>query len=73
MDNLDLYPKRLHPERVLVRVPEMPVAVVEDPKMTLKAAFDLALKLEKKLIYPKTKSNYQNRIDNLLKWKNSWV
>ena len=68
-----LYDKRLHSEPIFVSVPKMPVAVFEDPKMTLKAAFDLALKLKKKLINPKTKSNYQNRIDNLLKWKNSWV
>ena len=68
-----LYDKRLHSEPIFVSVPKMPVAVVEDPKMTLKKALHLALKLKKKLINPKTKSNYQNRIDNLLKWKNSWV
>lgn len=44
------------------------MAVVADSKLTLKEAFDLALKLKEKQINPKTKSNYQNRIDNLLKW-----
>jgi len=67
-DNTYLYDKRLNPERVPERVPEIPVVVVEDPKMTLKEAFDLALKLKEKQINPKTKFNYQNRIDNLLKW-----
>ena len=67
-DNPDLYAKRLNPERVTSCVPETPIAIVEDPKMTLKEAFDLALKLKEKQVNPKTKSNYQNRIDNLLKW-----
>lgn len=71
-DNPLLYTKRLNPERDPVRVPEMPVVVVEEPKMTLKEAFDLALKLKEKLINPKTKSNYQNRIDNLLKWTTAY-
>lgn len=36
--------------------------------MTLKEVFDLSLKLKEKQVNAKTKSNYQNRIDNLLKW-----
>lgn len=67
-DNPDLYAKRLNTERVPLCVPETQISVVEDPKMTLKEALDLALKLKEKQINPKTKSNYQNRIDNLLKW-----
>lgn len=49
-DNPDLYAKRLNPERVPSCVAETPIAFVDDPKMTLKEAFDLALKLKEKQI-----------------------
>ena len=70
-DNPELYAKRRNQEPVPSMVQETQIAVVEDPKMTLKEAFDLALKLKEKQVNPKTKSNYQNRIDNLLKWTNA--
>lgn len=71
-DNTDLYVKRQQKESILPLVQEeLPVlvkAVAEEPIMTLREAFDLSLKLKDKLISPKTKSNYENRVDNFLKW-----
>jgi integrase len=40
----------------------------EEPKMTLKEAFEYGLKLKEKLIAAATKRNYENRIKNFLKW-----
>ncbi|TDD94269.1 tyrosine-type recombinase/integrase [Flavobacterium cellulosilyticum] len=71
-DNAELYAKRVQKESVAPPVmEESPVsitAVEEEPKMSLREAFDLSLKLKEKLISPKTKSNDENRVDNFLKW-----
>ena len=42
--------------------------VSEEKRMTLEEAFNFGLKLKEKLISSKTKSNYENRIKNFLKW-----
>jgi integrase len=42
--------------------------VLEEQKMLLKEAFDFSMKLKDKLISSRTKSNYENRIKNFLKW-----
>jgi len=40
----------------------------EEPKITLKEAFDFGLKLKEKLISDKTRIGYESRIDIFLKW-----
>jgi len=42
--------------------------LAQEPKMTLKEAFDFGLKLKEKLINAATKRNYVNRIKSFLKW-----
>lgn len=44
---------------------------VEEPKMTLKEAFDFGLQLKEKLINSTTKRGYENKIKNFLKWCNT--
>ena len=67
-NNKALYDKRINKEGDLPKKQEAPLQVVEEPKMTLREAFDLGLKLKEKLISSRTKSNYENRIKNFLKW-----
>jgi len=67
-NNTELYEKRVNKEGDLPKKQEAPLQVVEEPKMTLREAFDLGLKLKEKLISSRTKSNYENRIKNFLKW-----
>jgi integrase len=67
-DNIASYTNRKvkqvsSPEKI-----ENAVPIVEQPKMTLKEAFDFGLKLKEKLINSTTKKNYENRIKNFLKW-----
>jgi len=40
----------------------------EEPKITIKEAFDFGLKLKEKLISDKTRIGYESRIDIFLKW-----
>lgn len=66
-ENKALLAKRVEKE-VAKTSQEKPEPVAEETKMTLKEAFDFGLKLKEKLISARTKSNYENRVTNFLKW-----
>ncbi len=40
----------------------------EEPKVSIKEAFDFALELKDKLVKPKTKIDYQNKVSIFLRW-----
>ena len=44
------------------------IAVEKEPKLGLREAFDLGLKLKEKLISERTKKDYENKINVFLKW-----
>lgn len=73
-DNSELYKneidvqKQENYEQIETAKKENIAAIIEESKMTLKEAFDFALKLKEKLIGEKTRVNYENRIKNFLKW-----
>ncbi|WNH11148.1 tyrosine-type recombinase/integrase [Thalassobellus suaedae] len=75
-NNTELYNK-LHSKKVSNDLPDTVEAKaitpiestsVEEPKIRLREAFDFGLKLKEKLISERTKKDYENKIDSLLKW-----
>lgn len=67
-DNTALYASRKVKQVSAPEKIDIAVAVVEDPKMTLKEALDFALKLKEKLVNSTTKRSYEYGIKNFLKW-----
>ena len=67
-DNIALYTNRKVEKVSSVEKKDNSILIVENPKMTLREAFDFGLKLKEKLINSTTKRNYENRIKNFLKW-----
>lgn len=65
-ENIDVYQKRI--KSLKPKNTENVEVKVEEPKMTSKEGLEFGLKLKSKLIGTRTKSIYENRIINFLKW-----
>ncbi len=74
-DNKDLCSKRKEGVELEPSISIQPEAVdnlalnqIEEPKVSVKEAFDFALELKDKLVKPKTKIDYQNKVSIFLRW-----
>lgn len=76
-DNTDLFlkNKKIASSKAPISLPTKEIVVkkevevaVEEPKITLRQAFDFSLKLKEKLLNDKTKQDYEYKINTFLKW-----
>lgn len=70
-DNSELYENKIEIKRVKSKKEKNQIKEIEEEKiiqMTLKEAFDFALKLKEKMITASTKSGYESRVNKFLAW-----